>query len=245
MLSNLTELKKTINFNYRDFEDGRTFTGDSLYCPKCGDFRRVYIQKKYMNWEYNKSKIDDFVGTTPMLLTMECVQCSSIFSVLIYEGADSINIAVFPNCNGGLSTPNTPDGVAYYLDQASKSKSVGANSAAIAMFRAALEQILYEQNYTTGMLGKKIADLEKDINEGNAPNWAIQLDTDFLRVIKNLGNLSIHANNGDVKKQSEFDNDLLAKLDAVFKMLLFVIYDEPFKKKFLLDALKCKEQSIK
>lgn len=213
--------------------------------PKCVDFRRVYIQKKYLNWSYTKKKIDDFIGTTPMLIEMECVQCSTIFSVLVYEGADSINVANFPNCNGGLSTPNTPDGVAYYLDQAFKAKSVGANSAAVAMFRVALEQIMYEQNYTTGMLGKKIADLENDINDGKAPNWAIQLDTEFLRVIKNLGNLSIHANNGDVKKQSEFDNDLLMKLDAVFKMLLFVIYDEPCKKQSLLDSLKSKEQSVK
>ena len=59
---------------------------------------------------------------------------------------------VLPNRTGGLAMPNTPEGVAFYLDQAAKSHSVGANSAAIAMYRGALEHLLFQQGYKTGML---------------------------------------------------------------------------------------------
>jgi len=148
-----------------------------------------------------------------------------VFTALIYDGADGQALAVLPSCHGGIRTPNTPESVAYYLSQASLSKSVGANSAAMAMFRAALEQILFEQGYTGKSLGNKLNELNKDINNNTAPEWAMKLETEFLEYMEKLGNRAIHANEGDVEKQKKLDNELLSKVEVFFSMLLFRVYE--------------------
>jgi hypothetical protein len=91
-----------------------------------------------------------------------------------------------PSTYGGLSTPNTPPPVAYYLDQAHRARSVGALSAAAAMYRAALDQILFEQGFTEGTLGPKIGALEKA-----NPRWLANLDPAYLTVIKQIGDGAI------------------------------------------------------
>ena len=96
----------------------------------------------------------------PMLVTMTCVQCDTLFTGLVYVGPDGKNLAVLPSTYGGLTTPHTPTGVAYYLDQAQRSRSVGANSAAVTMFRAAFDHLLFEQGFQKGMCGQKLAELE-------------------------------------------------------------------------------------
>lgn len=76
----------------------------------------------------------------PSLYSYSCLQCDISFTAVIYcapEGKPAL--AIFPLVPGGVSTPHTPEAVGYYLDQAFKSHSVGANSAATAMYRAALE----------------------------------------------------------------------------------------------------------
>src|SRR5262249_41130742 len=146
---------------------------------------------------------------------------------------------------GGLTTPHTPDGVGYYLDQASKAQSSGANSAAIAMFRGALEHLLFEQGYQTGMLSSKLTQLETQIKNGQAPKWAIDLDMEFLDVMKELGNGAIHPNNGDIKKQRELDNDLIERVKETFHMLLFLVYELPHQKQQKLSALKAKATILK
>lgn len=112
-------------------------------------------------------------------------------------GQGGPELAVLQSCRGGLTTPQTPPAVAYYLDQAQRAQSVSARSAAVAMYRPALEHLLYEQGYKKGMLGTKLTDLEKDIAAGTAPKWAAELDTEFLALLKELGNASIHPNDGE------------------------------------------------
>jgi hypothetical protein len=90
----------------------------------------------------------------------ESGQRSSTSAALVYNGPQGPALAVLPDHDGGPSTPHTPKGVAYYLDQAHRATSVGANSAAIAMFRAALEFTLYGPGFTARMLGPKIAELD-------------------------------------------------------------------------------------
>lgn len=138
-----------------------------------------------------------------------------------------------------------PPVFAYYLDQAHKSRSVVANSAAISMYRGALEQLLFEQGYETGMLGQKIAKLLDDIRKGAAQKWAMELDTEFLDVVKALGDGSIHPNDGDVTKQATLDNELLARVNETFQMLLFLVYEAPHKKEEMLTALRTKAQVLK
>lgn len=181
----------------------------------------------------------------PSLFSFTCVQCGATFTVVIYQGPDGPSLAVLPSSRGGLTTPNTAPGVAYYLDQAHRAQSVGANSAAVAMFRGALEQLLFEQGYKTGMAGAKIAQLCKDIEAGSAPKWALELETDFLKVLKELGDGSIHPNDGDVTRQAVLDNDLIARVQETFAMLLFLVYEAPKKKGELLSNLRAKAQVLK
>jgi hypothetical protein len=96
--------------------------------------------------------------------------------VLVHEGPNGIEIVAIPSAYGGVSTPNTPAAVAYYLDQAERSQAVGALSAAVAMYRAALEQLLFDQGYRDGMLAQKITKL---IADEKPPRWFEDLDPAF------------------------------------------------------------------
>jgi hypothetical protein len=113
------------------------------------------------------------------------------------------------------------------------------------MYRGALEHLLFEQGYKTGMLGSKIAKLLEDIQKGTAPKWALELETEFLNVLKALGDGSIHPNDGDVTKQAALDSELLARVNETFQMLLFLVYEAPHKKQDMLAALRTKAQVLK
>ena len=130
-----------------------------LYCPPCGDSRRVrlrVLRSPFQGWT-NIADIDSLVKTLPgTLFNMTCLQCGTLFTGLFYKAPEGLGLVVLPSKHGGITTPHTPVGVAYYLDQAHKAKTMGAYSAAVAMFRGALEQLLYHQGYKDGMLGKKI-----------------------------------------------------------------------------------------
>jgi hypothetical protein len=202
-----------------------------LHCPKCGDVRRMRVWVRF--------RMDVYTAPPPLLATLSCVQCDAGFTALLYDGPGTKpRLVILPSTNGGLTTPHTPEGVAYYLDQAQKAHSIGANSASVAMFRGALEHLLFEQGFKTGMCGKKLTDLEAAIESKTAPNWAYELDTEFLTVMKKLGDGSIHPNDGDIKKQEVLDSQLIAKVSHTFQMLLFLIYEVPLKKAERLDALK-------
>lgn len=108
----------------------------------------------------------------------------------------------------------------------------------MSMYRAALDFLLYEQGFTQGMLGKKISDLEAAIADNSAPKWAKEIDTEFLRAIKKIGNSSIHPNDGDILKQKEIDEKLLNIVDIVFVELLDKIYEQPIRTKNRLGLLE-------
>jgi len=182
---------------------------------------------------------------TKSLWTIRCLQCNAEFTGLIYMGSSGQTMVVLPSINGGLSTPNTPDSVAFYLDQASKAKSVGANSAGVAMFRGALEHILFHQGYKMSLLDAKIKALVKDVEEGVGPTWAKEIDATFLTVIKELGNGAIHPNDGDVDKQRVLDTGLINQLDVVFSLLLYIIYEAPSKKEALMTSLQAKALTLR
>ncbi|NQX66660.1 DUF4145 domain-containing protein [Paenibacillus alba] len=229
----------------------------NMYCPKCGDVRKMKITNLFPQIDPNEisqiglnclNKDEDkypanFINKvnqkiTPSLWKYSCLQCSTYFTGLIYNGQSGQDLNVLSNCNGGLTTPNTPESVAYYLDQASRAQSVRATSAAMAMYRAALEHILFDQGFTEGMLGGKLKTLEKAINNGTAPKWALELETEFLKYIKDMGNGAIHSNDGNIEQQAIIDNDLLQRVTEVFRMLLFVIYEIDIHKKKLLESFR-------
>ncbi len=212
-------------------KEGYTYRNlGELHCPTCGDIRRMDVSVKYKPNEY---KIEP-----PVLVVMTCVQCDTGFTGLIYDGPEGMSLAVLPSTFGGLTTPHTPVGVAYYLDQAQRSQSVGANSAAVTMFRGALEHLLFDQGFTKGMCGQKLAALEAAIKANTAPKWAYELDGEFLTVMKQLGDGAIHPNDGNIGEQYKLDNALLAHVSHTFQMLLYLIYEMPHQKQKRLDALK-------
>jgi hypothetical protein len=243
MLDEVKGLAAAVLQNWNNIRDRnhKFIAGDNIYCPRCGDERRMQIRCLELAWNsaaVPRSAEELAKGIAPSLFVFNCVQCETVFTAVVYSGTDGPAVAVLPSCRGGMTTPHTPPGVAFYLDQAHRAQTGGAFSAAVAMFRAALDQILFEQGYTRGMLGAKIKKLSTDIGAENAPQWARELDPEFFDVLKKLGNASIHPNDGDFTKQSLFDNGILHDVQETFLMLLFTIYEVPKRKQARLDALK-------
>jgi hypothetical protein len=156
----------------------------SIHCPKCGGPRRVDIKQVSVQGrlvsvqgfysdargQVNSAAADGPAPTSTFRLF--CRQCHTRATALVYEGPSGPDLVILWSHLGGLRTPQTPDGISYYLDQAARSESVGARSAAVTMYRAACEQILLDQGYTARMLGPKLGQLEDALKAGTAPSWA-------------------------------------------------------------------------
>jgi hypothetical protein len=179
---------------------------------------------------------------SPALFVAICLQCQSHLTLVANRGPEGMAVVALPVTYGGLATPSTPEGVAYYLDQAQRSFAVGALSAAVAMYRSALEHLLHEQGYTEGMLGKRIRSL---LDDDSPPPWRDRLDPDYLNVINKLGSAAIHANDGDVSQQVLFETELLAEVRDLFVELLDEVYEQPARKQSRLARLRTAADSIK
>lgn len=251
------------------FKGGSAGRRGRLFCPNCGEYRSIDASLVFERAQAAKAR--EFRETAikarnaasissgpppqpgpdipfpaaPAVLGYVCRECGLRFTAFIYSTEAGDDLFVVPHRAGGMRTPNTPAGVAFYLDQAARAESAAARSAAVAMYRGALEQLLFEQGYKTGMLGKKLQTLEREIAAGTAPKWARDLETEFLTVLKDLGNSAIHPNNGDTTQQALLDGELLARVKQVFLHLLDLVYEAPLRKKASLDALKKTALSIK
>jgi len=260
MLDDLVEFTKVLENNFRDVIRPVMFEAGNLYCPRCSQPRRMKIMcLHYSNalrghcvavTESREVLVLNKIAPLPVekiptsLFDCKCVQCDATFALLVYFGAGATpRLAILPAISGGLATAHTPDSVAYYLDQASSAHSLSANSAAMTMFRAALEALLDEQGFTTRMLGPKLNDLESGIKAGTAPRWALDLETVFLTAIKDLGNSAIHV--GDIAKQAELDNGLIAEVQELFMHLLYIVYEVPHQKAASLSAIQAKAKKMK
>jgi hypothetical protein len=113
------------------------------------------------------------------------------------------------------------------------------------MYRAALEHLLYEQGFKKGMLAQQINDLEAAIKAKTAPRWAMDLETEYLDVITDLGNAAIHKNDGDIKKQAALDASLVSAVEAVFAALLVHVYELEHMKRKQLSILRAAVASMK
>jgi hypothetical protein len=136
------------------------------YCSHCGAVRRMALIRLYWadRWaegmtEAQRARLPTNYNPSPALFVAHCLECESTLTLVVFWGPKGTQLVALPSTYGGLSTPNTPESVAFYLDQAQKSQAMGALSAAVAMYRAALEHVLHEQGYTDGMLGKRIVAL--------------------------------------------------------------------------------------
>ncbi|WP_437757679.1 DUF4145 domain-containing protein [Sorangium sp. So ce1389] len=241
MLDDLTVFNQIVANKITDLFNGGKALGE-MHCPRCGDIRRMITWLLYPKSPGDLGKIG---ASSHILCLLKCVQCDTQCTLLRYDGPSGQAIVTLFSAYGGISTPNTPPAISYYLDQAHKSHSVGANSAAAAMYRAALEQLLYEQGFQRGMLAQKIIELEQAIANKTGPSWSNDLDVDYLKALKDLGNGSIHTNGGDVTKQAAIDSHLLALVQVTFVGLLQIVYEIPQKKAASLAALKAKAALLK
>jgi hypothetical protein len=230
-----------------------------LFCPGCGDVRRASVRcldafiggtdrKPAFPGTLSYGTINKVLDTAdqlcPSWFEYRCTQCSTVFIAIVYKGPDGPSLVVLPDKRGGLATPHSPPMVAYYLDQAHRSRCMEAYTAAVAMYRGALDSLLFEQGFTGRMLGPKIAALEQAITAGKAPAWTAHLESDFLKAIKDLGNASMHPDNADVTAHLELDADLCSQMDGLFQMLLWVVYEEPHKRASALSTLQAKKRAF-
>ena len=226
----------------------KSFVSASLYCGRCRGLRRVRItspalfdtQGMYYLDFATYFKVELFSTPLPALFRYACTQCDAAWSVLVYPNLDEIRLALLPVHfgAGGIASANTPEGVAFYLDQAARCHYISSNSAAITMFRSALEWLLEDQGYTERMIGPKLAALDKAIAQGSAPSWVNEIDPEYLKVIKDLGNTATHTNGGDLAKQDALDAQLYREVELTFLELLEVVYERPAKRAQRLLELK-------
>jgi Domain of unknown function (DUF4145) len=224
------------------------FVSGSIYCGRCRGLRRVLISSsaKFDSKGYHYEHIEQIFSVSiwgtpaPALFTYSCIQCDAVWSVLIYPSVDDIRMALLPAhfTAGGVASEHAPPGVAFYLDQAGRCHYIGANSAAIAMFRSALEWLLADQGFTDRMVGPKLAALERAIEEGTAPKWTNEIEPEYLQVIKDLGNIAAHTNAGDLSRQEMLDAQLYRKVELTFLELLEVIYEREARRKQRLAELR-------
>lgn len=64
------------------------------------------------------------------------------------------------------------------------------------------------------------------------------LANEYLEAIKDIGNSSIHPNDGEIKRQEEIDERLLNLVDIVFSELLDKIYEQLIRSKKNLEILE-------
>lgn len=160
----------------------------------------------------------------PAVYAAICVQCDHAYLLVVHSGPEGVELAALPSSYGGLATPNTPKAVAYYLDQANRARSLGALSAAAAMYRASLDQLLFHEGFKNGTLGIKIRDLQQT---NPPPHWYAALDPAYLQVINWIGSGAIHPNDGDVDRQQVIDRGVTEAVDALFTEILDLIYEQP------------------
>lgn len=211
---------------------------DGTYCPRCGGPRRMtLLALRWVDrWAPQQGPPRrDPDGTiqyaadrpprkypAPAMYAAVCVQCDHVYVLVVHMGPDGVELAALPSSYGGLATPNTHPAVAYYLDQASRARSLGALSAAAAMYRAALDQLLFHEGFQEGMLGQKIGALKA---AELRPDWFKDLDPAYLEVINKLGTGAIHPNDGDHEKQQAIDRALTEAVDALFTEILDGVYE--------------------
>jgi hypothetical protein len=226
-LTTLEGLAEVLEWVIHGRQAVNAFTG--TFCPSCGAARRMELTALYWEGEAAAQSVGRFnlhaAANVPALFELTCLECHSTITVLLYRGPDDdVGLVALPRSYGGISTPNTPEGVSYYLDQAQRAQAVGANSAAVAMYRAALEHLLFQHGYTQRMLGPKLDAIKAD---SSAPEWYRRLDPAYLAVLGALGNAAIHPNDGDVKRQAALNGRLLQLVRQLFVELLDAAYERP------------------
>jgi len=180
----------------------------------------------------------------PSLVRLDCVNCTNLFYALLYKNQDGPELVIFSVRGGGVSTPNTPVLVRYYLEQAYRAQAASAYSAALTMYRGALEQLLADKGFK-GKLQTKMTELTKKIENGSSPIWAKRLNVAAFMVIKKIADS--HAHPSELAKLQALDAAFMSNVQKAFCSLLKVAYEEEHwqatqKEKLKVVLLKAKTE---
>ena len=247
----------------RNFDDNALEIGDKemqtgeLFCNTCSRRSRIHVYEVcgYFGDEIARARAsllrfggyrptlpptDDAQPSTsqkvpssiPSLSRARCSQCLTEYLIVLYESAVGPALVILSNVSG-KATPHTPEQVAYYIDQAQKSHIAGANSAAVAMYRAALEHLLEQNGYDKAKgnnLASRIDQLIVDLAAGVPDsNWAKSIDSEYMHYFRELGNTAPHTNKRDITKQHTLDTDLVRVIEVVFIETLIEVYEKPLQ----------------
>jgi len=249
MIDNIDEFVSVLN-KYLKTDSIINMTDEHLFCTKCNGNRRVSISTiipistKQLGELPHSFDVLDVPKSTPGLFNIKCLDCREFYTVLFYWHKKKPTMIVLPSYPADAGTPNTDEDVKYYLDQAYRSQFFGANSAAVAMYRSALEMLLFKKGYKMRMLGPKVEKLEKDRKAGTAKKWAMELNPYEIKLIKKLAESAIHPNDGDTSKQSVFNDKVLNGIKTIFKELLYKVYEKEKEEKENLQILEEAEKAL-
>lgn len=240
---------------FRDiFRDSREFTSKwefttvgKSYCAGCEterqfEFHLLSVDGLARSLAIRRDKSEKLKSILPSLIWLRCQQCRLKLAILLHFASDSPELVVLPDSEQGIATRNAPKSVAMFLNEAYKASLGGAAGAALAMYRATLEQILFEEGYKTGMLDEKIRALETDIASGSAKPWAQGLAAEIMDVIKRLGNKVAHPK--DLAALHSLNMTELVGVRETMSYLLYRIYERDAKQSDRMQRLKTIQRKI-
>jgi hypothetical protein len=214
----------------------RLLLGEVL-CSTCGELRRVQVEALYLppgfGWKAPPETLpvdpytpaQDRPPHTPALLLVWCPQCQTKFTLVVHDSASGWDVLLLADRPGRAGTPHTPPEVAYYVDQAERAKRAGAMSAALAMYRAALEALLHQQGFEQRHMSEKISAVREEKGSGSARPWVAEVDDVALEMLKKLADGTLHLDGGDVARQAAIDADLLRSVELVVSALMHSVYE--------------------
>lgn len=180
-----------------------------IYCPVCKD----YMYSEIMVY-----------GHSPNALKCKCRQCHHDI-IMINHLVDNVSkiSTIYDVMNYDMCSL-IPKSVNYYMGQAFMCKSVGANSAALAMYRSALEWVLEDKGYKNGTLNDKI-----ELFNNKPPENVGHIDIKYMTVIRKLGNKSVHSNDDNIDLQYSLDDAFVNDVGLTMEMIIEAIYVIPDK----------------
>lgn len=217
--------------NLSDFDEvmKKGLTNVACFCPKCkmmcyGELEFLYTDEKRGVYINPQSKHEYIYKHT-------CAQCENEIFLIKHPVDGQSSLTFVYNAEIQYDWSCVPDGINYYMAQAFKSRSVGANSAAMAMYRSALEWLLFS-------LGFKEKDLNIRIDKFGKSEYSEKIGTEFMDILRLLGNNAVHVNDGDLSLQKSFDDDLLNSTEELLNELINQIFIGPEEHKKRVEKMK-------
>jgi hypothetical protein len=152
-------------------------------------------------------------------------------------GKAFFEISIASPYQGTCATPNTPEPVKYFLEQAARSFQASALSAAAAMYRVVIDQVMLQQGFKKGMLGAKLDALQKALSDGTAPTPCKGLSPKLLTALKDISDATLHASEEEFAAVKAMDEEVIRNIEAVVAGLLDTVYEEPKRKTDLADSI--------